>query len=146
MELCISGKDLAGKYLIFHKMNNEIKARLRSFVFAGKGIVHVIRTQGNARIHAAATVAVILAGFLCSVSLTEWCLLLMSIGMVWTAEIFNTALERLVDLVSPEYHPLAKYAKDCAAGAVLAASLSSLLIAAIIFLPKVHFLLNTLPH
>ena len=106
MELCIGGKDLAGKYLIFHKMNNEIKARLRSFVFAGKGIVHVIRTQGNARIHAVAT----------------------------------------VDLVSPEYHLLAKYAKDCAAGAVLAASLSSLLIAAIIFLPKVHFLLNTLPH
>lgn len=110
------------------------------------GIVHVIRTQANARIHAIATVLVLLAGFLLSVSLTEWCLLLISIGMVWTAEIFNTALERLVDLVSPEYHPLAKYAKDCAAGAVLTTSLISLLIAAIIFLPKLHFLPNTLPH
>ena len=127
-------------------MKKMILARLRSFVFAGRGIVHVIQTEGNARIHAAATLAVVLAGFWFSASAQEWCFLLVAIGMVWTAELINTALEHLVDLVSPEFHLLAKHAKDCAAGAVLFASLTSLLIGAIIFLPKVWSLLNTAPH
>jgi diacylglycerol kinase (ATP) len=63
----------------------------------------------------------------------EWALVLMQIGLVWAAETFNTALEKLVDLVSPEYHPLAGKVKDIAAGAVLIVSLMSVAVGGIIF-------------
>ena len=114
-----------------------IKSRLRSFVFAGSGIAQTIKTQPNARIHTIATVAVVILGFSLHVSFLEWCLLLLAIGAVWTAELMNTALEYVVDLTSPEYHLLAKKAKDCAAGAVLVASLIALLIGVFVMLPKI---------
>ncbi|MBK7410437.1 MAG: diacylglycerol kinase family protein [Saprospirales bacterium] len=114
-----------------------IKSRLRSFAFAGSGIAQTMKTQPNARIHAIATGAVVILGFSLHVSPLEWCLLLLAIGTVWIAELLNTALEYLVDLASPEYHILAKHAKDCAAGAVLVASLIALFIGMLIMLPKV---------
>lgn len=117
-------------------MIEPIKSRLRSFAFAGSGIAHALKTQPNARIHALATIGVVLAGFWLKMAPLEWCLLFLAIGIVWIAELINTALEHLVDLVSPEVHLLAKRAKDCAAGAVLFAALVSLLIGAALMLPK----------
>ncbi len=110
--------------------------RLRSFRFAFAGILYLIRSQHNAWIHLVATIGVITAGVLLAVSPTEWGLLLLSIGFVWTAEAFNTALEALADRVSPETHPLTKVAKDVAAGAVLIAAVVSIIVGVIIFLPK----------
>lgn len=118
-------------------MIEPIKSRLRSFAFAGSGIIHTLKTQPNARIHALATIGVVFTGFWLKMSPSEWGLLLLAIGIVWIAELINTALEHLVDLASPEYHLLAKNAKDCAAGAVLFAALISLLIGAVVILPKI---------
>ncbi len=118
------------------KQQFSIVRRLRSFRCAFAGILYLIRSQHNAWIHLVATIGVITAGVLLAVSPTEWGLLLLSIGFVWTAEAFNTALEALVDRVSPEIHPLTKVAKDVAAGAVLIAAVVSIIVGAIIFLPK----------
>ena len=81
-----------------------------------------------------ATLLTICAGAYFSVSLLEWCALLLAIALVWTAEGLNTALERLTDLVSPGFHPLAGKAKDIAAGAVLLASTGAFLVGLFIFL------------
>jgi diacylglycerol kinase (ATP) len=78
-------------------------------------------------------------------SALEWCAVVLAIGAVWTAEAFNTALEALVDLASPENHPLAARAKDVAAGAVLCASISAVVVGAIVFLPKLATLLRAQP-
>ena len=80
---------------------------------------------------------VVVAGVFFDISTTEWCLVTLSIAMVIGAEAFNTAVEKLTDLASPDYHPLAGQAKDLAAGAVLICALGTLIIGFIIFLPKV---------
>lgn len=118
-------------------MNEFIRARLRSFGYAIAGIGTLIRTQANARIHLLATVVVVTLGFVLEVSRGEWCALLLAGGMVWLAEGMNTALEFLVDLVSPEHHPLAGKAKDVAAGAVLLAALFAAAVGLLIFLPRI---------
>ena len=107
-----------------------------SFGNALRGLRTLLATQANARIHAVATVLVIAAGFWFALTRMEWCAVVAAIGLVWTAEGLNTALEFLTDLVSPEHHPLAGKAKDVAAGAVLAASIAAAAIGAIIFGPK----------
>lgn len=92
---------------------------LASFRFASAGLWDVVRTQRNFRIHLGVTAVVIVMGLWLGVSRQEWASLLLSIGRVLVAEIFNTGAEALVDLTSPTYHPLAKRVKDLAAGAVL---------------------------
>ena len=96
---------------------------LASFRFAGAGLLDVVRTQRNFQIHLCAAVAVIGMGLWLGVSRQEWTSLILSIGRVLVAEIFNTGAEVLVDLASPTYHPLAKRVKDLAAGAVLLSAL-----------------------
>ena len=114
---------------------------LRSFGYAFRGIGILLRTQANARIHAAATVLAVAAGFWFRISRSEWGAIIAAIGLVWTAEGVNTAIEAVVDLVSPETHPLAGRAKDVAAGAVLCAAIAALVIGALIFGPRVWTLL-----
>jgi diacylglycerol kinase (ATP) len=97
----------------------------------------LVRTQANARIHLAATVVVVAAGFLCRLSGGEWMAIVAAIGLVWTTEGLNTAIEAVVDLVSPEYHPLAGRAKDIAAGAVLLAAIAAAIIGVLVFGPRV---------
>lgn len=97
----------------------------------------LLRTEANARIHAAATVIVVVAGFAFGISRGEWCAVVAAIGLVWTAEGLNTALEAIVDLVSPEIHPLAGRAKDLAAGAVLLATFAAVVIGLLVFGPRV---------
>lgn len=112
-----------------------LSSRLRSFGHAFRGLKVLLQTQPNARIHAVATVLVVAAGVLLRISPTEWALVVLAIAGVWTAEALNTAIEFLVDLVSPDPHPLAGKAKDVAAGAVLIAAIGSAVIGGFVFGP-----------
>jgi diacylglycerol kinase len=112
-----------------------LSRRLRSFHCAFAGLGHVIRTQRNAQIHTAATAAVIALGVGLSLSARDWALIAAAIGAVWAAEIFNTAIEALVDLVSPGPHPLAGIAKDCAAAAVLITAITAVVIGLLVLGP-----------
>lgn len=123
---------------------NFLKLRAQSFVYAWNGIKILLEKEKNARIHLCFTIAVIIAGFIFRVSAFEWIMLCLTIAAVWTAEAFNTAVERTVDLVTAEKKPLAKEAKDLAAGAVLIFAAASVVVGLIIFLPKILSLLNVL--
>lgn len=112
-------------------------ARLRSFGHAFRGLMLLLRTQNNARIHAVATVLVLAAGALFGISPVEWTLIALAVVCVWATEALNTAIEFLVDLVSPELHPLAAKAKDVAAGAVLVAAIGSLIVGILVFGPYI---------
>jgi len=103
----------------------DVKSRLASFRYAGRGLAALVREQHNARIHAAATVAVIAAASLFGVSRLEWCALVLAMSSVWGAEALNTALEHLADAAVPERRPLVGKAKDAAAGAVLACAIGA---------------------
>lgn len=113
------------------------RRQANSFYYAAEGMVDLLRNQPHARFHALATALVIVAGLVAKLSRTEWCLLILSITLVWVAEALNTAVEYVTDLASPEIHPLAKKAKDVAAGAVLCAALGAAGLGLIIFWP--HF-------
>lgn len=113
-----------------------LTSRLRSIGYALNGVRHLLRSQANARIHAFATAVVVFTGIFFSVSNTEWCLLALAIASVWTAEALNTAVESVVDLVSPEHHALAGQAKDVAAAGVLLASVGAAVVGLIIFVPR----------
>ena len=113
-----------------------LKKRLKSFKYAFQGVIELVRSQPNMWIHLLAAVAVVIAGFILSVTQIEWVLLVLCISLVLTAEAFNTALEYLTDLVSPDYHPLAGKVKDVAAAGVLIISIGAAIIGLIIFVPK----------
>lgn len=123
-------------------MRNFTRGRLFSFKFAFAGLRYVITSQRNAWIHAVITIAVIFLAAILKLSLLEWAILLLAIGLVWTSEILNTALESLVDLASPQQHPLAKIAKDTAAAAVLISAIVSVLIGLIILLPPLILIIS----
>jgi diacylglycerol kinase (ATP) len=116
------------------------KQRLNSFKYAIAGIREVVQSQPNMKMHLAVGLLTVLAGFYFSLSLTEWCAVVVAIMAVLTAEAFNTALEHLTNLVSPDYHPLAGKVKDAAAGGVLLSAIGACCIGLLIFLPKVLFL------
>jgi len=111
--------------------------RIRSFKYAFVGIWTMLKSQQNAWIHAIATVAVVIAGFVLGISPAEWCWLVLAIIAVWMAEALNTAIEFLADVASPEFHPLVKKAKDVAAGAVLISAIGAFIIGIIIIGPYV---------
>ena len=108
-----------------------------SFKYAFQGLCHMLKTQHNAWIHIAAMVTVICLSFYFRISRTEWIFVIFAIGFVFAAELINTALERLTDIVSPEKQAQAGQVKDLAAGAVLVAAITALIIGLIIFIPKI---------
>ena len=110
-------------------------ARLRSFVYAGRGVRTMLLSQHNAWIHAAVTLVVIATAAALGVSRSEWCALVLAIVSVWTAESLNTAFEFLCDVASPECHPLVEKAKDVAAGAVLTSAVGAAVTGVLIFVP-----------
>jgi diacylglycerol kinase len=112
-----------------------LRSRIQSFRNAIVGLWHVIRTQQNAWIHAVATIMVILLAFLLELSLQAWAILILTVAMVWTAEFINTALEIVVDLASPDLHPLARVGKDVGAAAVLIAAISAVIIGLLVLGP-----------
>jgi len=112
-----------------------------SFRVAWDGLIEALRSDRNLRIHAFATICVVAAGWWCRLSSLEWTVVALSIGLVWVAELINTAIEAVVDLASPGHHQLARVAKDVASAAVLLAALTSVVVGAIIFGPRLWSLL-----
>lgn len=116
-------------------MQYDFKKQLRSFGYAWKGIRCCVGKEQNLSFHLIATVVTVIAGFTFGISRTEWMIVLLCIGAVIAAELFNTAIEKLVDLVSPERHPIAGQVKDIAAGAVLVCAVAAAMAGLLIFTP-----------
>ncbi|MDO4803724.1 MAG: diacylglycerol kinase family protein [Lachnospiraceae bacterium] len=118
------------------------KPLYRSFGYAFEGIFNTIKSERNMKIHCFMTVCVVIAGLLFRISYMEWLVCLVLFGLVTSLELVNTSLEAVVDLVTEERRPLAKKAKDAAAGAVLASAIFAAIIGLIIFLPKLPVFLH----
>lgn len=114
-----------------------LAARLQSFGFAIAGLLYALKTEGNMRVHFVATILVISFGFGAGVTPIEWIALVGAVGLVWMAELLNTALELICDLVEPNRSENVRRIKDIAAGAVLAAALAAAVIGALVFWPYV---------
>lgn len=112
------------------------------FRYAWDGIAHVVRTQRNMRIHLLMGTAVVLLGVVLHLAAVEWALLMLCITGVLVAEMGNTLIEALVDLASPGYHPLARRAKDVAAGAVLVTAIGSAAVGLAILGPHLWHLMQ----
>lgn len=110
---------------------------LKSFSYAITGIRTAIRSERNMRIHLCFSIIVIGCSLFFSISTMEWFFVIIAIGGIFSLELMNSAVERVVDLVTEEYHPLAKQAKDLAAGAVFVYALAVVIIGLIIFLPRI---------
>jgi diacylglycerol kinase len=110
-------------------------SRVESFRYALQGWHYVLRTQRNAWIHSFIATAVFLAGLWLKLPAGSWAIIVLTAAFVFTAEFLNTAIEAMVDLASPDHHPLAKVAKDVAAGAVLVAALAAILVGLLILGP-----------
>lgn len=117
------------------RIRNFIVSRVHAFRHAFRGWWYVVRTQRNAWIHAVISTLVMLVAFWLHLPLRDWAVLFLTIALVWTAEFINTALEAVVDLASPQQHPLAKVGKDVGAAAVLLASLAAVLVGLLILGP-----------
>ncbi len=107
-----------------------------SFRVAFSGAVHILRTERNAQIEGIIALVALLLGLWLGISQIEWLVIITLIGLVLGLEMVNTAIEAAVDLAHPDHHPLAKKAKDSAAGAVLVAAIASAVIGVGIFLPR----------
>jgi len=120
-------------------MSNKfsIKDRLKSFGYAIAGIKYTLLTQHNILIHITLTIIAVILGFLLKISNIEWVAIVIVIGLVISAEVFNTAIEKLVDFISPQKNKKAGIIKDLAAGAVLVLSIAALITGIIIFIPKI---------
>jgi diacylglycerol kinase len=118
-----------------NKIAEFFASRYRAFGHAFRGLWHVLRTQRNAWVHALATSLAILLAFWLRLPARDWAVLFVTIALVWTAEFINTALEAVVDLASPQHHPLARVGKDVGAAAVLIAALTSILVGLLILGP-----------
>jgi len=112
-----------------------LRSRIRSFRHAFRGWHYVLRTQQNAWIHSAIATAVFVLAFWLHLPPRDWAVLILTIAMVFAAEFMNTAIEAVVDLASPDLHPLAKIGKDVGAAAVLVAALAAILIGLLILGP-----------
>jgi undecaprenol kinase len=115
----------------------------RSFKFAAEGLLYALKTQRNLRIHFFIAFLIITAGILLKINNLEFAILVLTIAVVISMELFNTAIEAGIDLVSPSNQPLAKIAKDLGAAAVLIFALASIIIGLLIFGPRLFALVTT---
>lgn len=113
---------------------------LRSFRYAGRGVGQALRRENNFRYHLLATVGTLVVGWLTGFTRIEWCIVLMLIGMVYAAEIFNTAIEKLMDKLHPDLDPDVGMIKDLAAGAVLITSITAAVVGTLILIGKLGYL------
>ncbi len=113
------------------------QVRLKSFVYAGRGVAYLVRTQHSSWIHIFFSLLVVGGGLFFRLSVYDWRWITLSLALVWFAEAFNTSLEAICDLVSPDFHPLVRIAKDVAAGAVLILSVFAAFVGLSIFAPLV---------
>jgi len=116
----------------------SITGRVASLRHAARGIALMARTQHNARIHLAATLLVLALGGWLRISPADWRWLVLAITLVWAAEAMNTAFEYLCNVVSPEFGPMVRNAKDIGAGAVLICSTGAGVLGVLVFLPYVR--------
>jgi diacylglycerol kinase (ATP) len=114
----------------------------RSFAHAGKGLLVFFRTTPHAWVHSVIFAFAILLGFIFHITRFEWITILFAGGFVFVAEAFNTAIEIDINLTSPTYHPYARDTKDVAAGAVLLAAMTAVLLGCIVFVPYIGVLLK----
>ena len=121
-----------------------IQSRYRSFGYAFRGFWYVLRTQRNAWIHAVIATIVFLLSFWLRLDARDWAIIILTTAMVFTAEFLNTAIEAVVDLASPQKHPLAKVGKDVGAAAVLIAALAAILVGIFILGPPLWLRLASL--
>ncbi len=126
---------------------DELKKRgihrlFKSFSYAIDGLKYAFKYEQNILVHTLAMILVIIAGFIFKISLFEWLVLFLIIGLVIATELINTSIEATIDLVTKEIHPLAKIAKDTAAAAVLVFGLTAIAIGCIIFIPKILVLIG----
>jgi len=135
----LSGRGLKGLKSVQRTRRDGFRHSLRC---ALAGVACALHTQANMRFHLLAAVLVLLAGAFFRLPPGDFALLVLAIFLVLTAEMFNTAVEKTVDLVTDEYHPLARAAKDVAAGAVLLAALGSVIIGLLVFLPRLAEMLG----
>jgi diacylglycerol kinase len=117
---------------------------LRSFFYAGRGLAEAFRTQRNLRVQLAAAVAAVALGVALRLSAVEFAIIVLTIGMVLVAEMLNTVAEAIVDLATETYHPLARTAKDVAAGAVLLSAIVAVIVALFVYLPHLSLLARSL--
>ena len=115
----------------------SIPARLKSFSHALNGIKVLFKEEHNARVHVAGTIAVISLGVWTSISSGEWVAIVFAIGFVWGMELINSAMERMADHITTEHNQLIKHSKDMAAAGVLVSAITAVVIAVIIFIPKI---------
>ncbi|WP_080056988.1 diacylglycerol kinase family protein [Spirosoma aerolatum] len=111
----------------------DFRKVIRSFGFAGQGILDLFRFENNAKVHLLVAGLVLAGGFWVHLTHIEWTIILTQIGLVWAAEAFNTAIEKLCDFVSPGIHPKIKAIKDLSSGAVLIVVIAAVLVGIIIF-------------
>ena len=133
--------DTVGK-ISLNKVNEFVLSRLRSFQYAISGWTYVIRSQRNAWIHSIFSILVLAISVWLKLTMVEFAVIILTITLVWTAEFLNTALEAVVDLASPQDHPLAKVGKDVGAAAVLIAALASVLVGLLVLGPPLLEKLN----
>lgn len=125
-------------------MKAFIVSRLHSFRHAFRGWFYALRTQRNAWIHSAVATVVLILGIWLQLSPLDWAIIILTIAMVFAAEFMNTAIEAVVDLASPDTHPLAKIAKDVGAAAVLVAALAAIIIGLLLLGPPLWLKLTPL--
>ena len=119
------------------KHQKGIKKFLLSFTYPIKGLRYAYRNEQNLAVDVGVALLVTIAGFIFKLNLVEWAILALTIGLVISCELINTAIEAVVDLVTEDYHPLAKVAKDTASAAVFVFAIIAVIVGLIIFLPKV---------
>jgi diacylglycerol kinase len=124
-----------------HSKKSEWAKFIAGFGYAFSGLWYALRTQRNMRVHTVITFVVIAASIILHISAVEFALIFIAISGVFIAEMFNTVMELCVDLASPQYHPIAKIAKDVAAGAVLANAILSIIIGLFVLGPHLLALL-----
>lgn len=120
----------------------SVKNRIKSFSHALNGIIALLKKEHNARIHLVAAISATILGIVLKINTTEWISIVIVIGLVILTELFNTAIERLADLVDPNRNELIGQIKDYSAGAVLMAAIVSLIVGGLIFIPKILNLLS----
>ncbi len=123
-------------------MNLKNKSLINSFKYACMGIKSAIKSERNMKNHVLATLIVTALGFILGLDPLEWVACIFSIVIVIGGEMLNTAIETIVDLVSPNINPLAKKTKDIAAGSVLVMAIGAFLVGLIIFIPKIINILH----
>ncbi len=118
-------------------MKEKTKKLINSFKYAFQGIITSFKTERNMKIHVFIMILVIIAGIVLKVSSLDWIILVTMFALVISAELFNTAIETVVDMITKEKNEKAKIAKDVAAGAVLVLAIGSVIVGLIIFIPKI---------